>query len=73
MTLDDIRKNHSTMTDAQLEEEIRFRDRSVVAIRTEMREIRLILDPRNVKKQRAVLANSKGPKLVLGVGVKLNG
>ena len=71
MTLEEIRNKHAQMKTQDLEAELHLRDLAVMNVRAEMREIRLILDPRNVAAQKEVLANSKGPAITLGVGVQL--
>jgi hypothetical protein len=71
MTIQEIRDTHESMTAEQLEAEKHARDVQVAGLRAEMAEIRRLLDPRTIAKQREEMqkAIARGvPDVVLGVG-----
>ena len=79
MTIQEIREQQESMKTEQLEIEKFARDIQVQVLRSEMAEIRRILDPRTIAKQREEMqaAIAKGiPDGVLGIGgamLKLGG
>jgi len=79
MTIQEIREQQESMKTEQLEIEKFARDIQVQVLRSEMAEIRRILDPRTIAKQREEMqaAIAKGiPDVVLGIGgamLKLGG
>jgi hypothetical protein len=70
MTIEDLLRK-SGVTIEELEAEMRARDELVNELRSENRYIRAMLEPMIVKKQREEMIASKGPGIVLGVGVQL--
>ena len=71
MTIQEIRDTHESMTAEQLEAEKLARDSQVLGLRAEMAEIRRLLEPRVIAKQREEMqkAIARGvPSTVLGTG-----
>lgn len=71
MTIQEIREQHESMTTEALETEKHARDLQAQVLRSEMLEIRRLLDPRTIARQREEMraAIARGvPDVVLGVG-----
>jgi hypothetical protein len=77
MTIQEIRTNQLTLKLDELDQENQTRDQQIQALRGEKREIRALMEPLILKKQRAdAIANAGKPSIVLNpgvVGVNLGG